>query len=37
VILASDLAPGFVGDVVIVGECLARIEVVEYCEDETDW
>jgi hypothetical protein len=36
VILASDLALGFVGAVVIAGECLARIEVVEYCEDETD-
>ncbi len=36
-ILASDLAPGFVGDVVIAGQCLSRIEDVEYCEDETDW
>jgi hypothetical protein len=36
VILASDLAPGFVGDVVIAGACPARIEVVEHCEDETD-
>jgi hypothetical protein len=37
VILASDLARGFVGDVVIAGQCLSRIEVVENCEDETDW
>jgi hypothetical protein len=36
VILASDLARGFVGDVVIAGACPARIEVVEHCEDETD-